>query len=95
MASMFGLHRLCAKRGETGPTEPGYQCPLTTQTTSMEMSEIEDLYLDTLFSTLHQSLLKLEFAVLCHDNIRGRLTDSGPEIVSNDGGNTFTMDPFH
>ena len=44
MASMFGLHRLCAKKDETGPTEPGYQCPLTTQTTSMEMSEIEDLY---------------------------------------------------
>ena len=44
MASMFGPHRLCAKKGETGPTEPGYPCPLTTQTTSMEMSEIEDLY---------------------------------------------------
>ena len=44
MASMFGLHRLCAKKDETGPTEPGYPCPLTTQTTSMGMSEIKDLY---------------------------------------------------
>ena len=44
MASMFGLHRLCAKKDETGPTEPGYPCPLTTQTTSMGMSEIEVLY---------------------------------------------------
>ena len=44
MASMFGPHRLCAKKDETGPTEPGYPCPLTTQTTSMGMSEIEDLY---------------------------------------------------
>ena len=44
MASMFGLHRLCAKKDETGPTEPGYPCPLITQATSMEMSEIEHLY---------------------------------------------------